>query len=59
MTKDQEDAVYGAYLGICVLQTMTKKAGLTLAEQRCKELLVELNTAFPHFAGRSALRATS
>jgi hypothetical protein len=57
MTPEQDRAIYGAYLGICVLQTMCKKARLTLAEQRCKELLVELNTAFPHFAGRSALRS--
>lgn len=28
MTKEQDDAVFAAYLGICVLRTMTKKAKL-------------------------------
>ena len=53
------DAVYSAYLGICVLSTMCRKAGLTLAVQRSKELLLELGTAFPFIAervGASALR---
>ena len=34
MTKDQEDAIYAAYLGISVLQTMCRKAGLTMGVQR-------------------------
>lgn len=51
-----EDTVYGAYLGLCVLRTICKKSGWTLAEQRTKEILVDLGTAFPHFAGRTALR---
>jgi len=59
MTKEQEDAIYAAYLGICVLQTMCRKAGLVLGEQRSRELLFELGTAFPFVperVGRSALR---
>ena len=59
MTKDQEDAVYAAYLGVCVLKTMCQKAGLALGEQRAKELLSEIGTAFPFVperVGRSALR---
>lgn len=62
MTKDQEDAIYAAYLGICVLQTMTRVAGLTLAVERSQELLVELGIAFPFLperVGRSALRKTT
>lgn len=47
MTKDQEDAIYAAYLGICVLQTMCRKAGLVMGVQRSTELLTELSTAFP------------
>ncbi len=47
MTEDQEDAVYAAYLGISVLQTMCRKAGLPLAVERSTELLTELSTAFP------------
>lgn len=57
MTKDQEDAIYAAYLGVCVLQTMCRKAGLAIAEQRSKELLTELGTAFPFLGERVALSA--
>jgi hypothetical protein len=56
MTPEQDEAIFAAYLGIMVLRTMCRKANLHLAEDRCKDLLIELNTAFPHFAGRSALR---
>ena len=56
MTPEQDQTLYGAYLGICVLRTMCKKAGLVLAEQRCKELLLQLDKAFPGLAGRVALR---
>ena len=62
MTTDQEDAIYSAYLGICVLKTMCRKAGLVLGEQRSKELLVELGAAFPFIPERvahSALRGNS
>ncbi len=54
MTKDQEDAIYAAYLGVCVLQTMTRKAGLALATTRSAELLGELSTAFPFINERVA-----
>jgi len=56
MTREQDEAIYAAFLGICVLRTMCHKAHLPLAEQRAKELLIELDTAFPGLAGRSALR---
>ena len=59
MMKDQEDAIYAAYLGVCVLQRICRAAGLTLAEQRSKELMIELGTAFPFIperVGQSALR---
>lgn len=59
MTEDQEDAVYAAYLGICVLQTMCRKVGLTMAVERSRELIKEMGEAFPFIAervGRSALR---
>lgn len=57
MTKEQEDAIWAAYLGICVLQTMTRKVGLQLATGRCEALIVELSTAFPFIAERVALSA--
>lgn len=57
MTKDEEDAIYAAYLGICVLQTMCRKAGLSMGEQRSKDLLVELGTAFPFIPERVGLSA--
>jgi len=59
MTAEQDRAIFAAYLGIIILRTMCKKAKLTMAEQRCKELLNELDTAFPGLAGRSALRDAS
>ena len=55
MTKQQEDAIYAAYLGICVLQTMCRKVGLSLAVQRSQSLLTELGTAFPFITERVAL----
>jgi hypothetical protein len=56
MTREQDEAIFAAFLGIMVLRTMCKKAGLTMGEQRSKELLIELDTAFPGLSGRSALR---
>jgi hypothetical protein len=56
MTREQDQAIYAAYLGICVLRRMCKTVKLTLGEQRCKELLIELDTAFPGLAARTALR---
>ena len=59
MTTEQEDAIYAAYLGICVLKTMCRKAELTMGEQRAGEMLTELGEAFPFIGeriGRSALR---
>jgi len=47
MTDEQEQAIYGAYLGICVLKTMCRKARLDMAADRADELLKELSTAFP------------
>lgn len=52
MTEEQQDAIYAAYLGICVLQTMCRKAGLALAVKRSQELLVELGTEFPFVVKR-------
>lgn len=52
----QADAIYSAYLGIGVLRTMCRKAGLTLAEERSRDLMIELDTVFPGLAARSALR---
>lgn len=47
MTKEQEDAIYAAYMGISVLSTMCKKAGLNMGRARAEELLQELSEAFP------------
>jgi hypothetical protein len=61
MTQEQEDAIYSAYMGICVLSTMCKKAGLNAGRLRSEELLVELSTAFPTIYERillSTLRGT-
>lgn len=52
----QANAIYSAYLGICVLRTMCKKAGLTMGEERSRDLMIELDTAFPGLAARAALR---
>lgn len=52
----QDEAVFAAFLGIGVLQTMCRKANLPLAEQRCKDLQRELDDAFPGLVARSALR---
>ena len=57
MTDQQKDAVYAAYLGICVLQTMTRKVGLKLALSRCETLMADLSEAFPFIAERVALSA--
>lgn len=60
MNEEQEDAIWSAYLGICVLQTMCRKAGLVLGAQRSKELMIELGTAFPFIPeriGKEMLRA--
>ena len=59
MTEQQEDAIYAAYLGICVLQTMCRKVGLKLAVDRASELLKEMGETFPFIperVGRSILR---
>ncbi|MCP1832782.1 hypothetical protein [Bradyrhizobium sp. USDA 4545] len=53
---EQANAIYSAYLGISVLRTMCKAAGLKLAEERSRDLMVELDTAFPGLAARAALR---
>lgn len=57
MGKPERDAIYSAYLGICVLQTMCRKAGLTMGAERSQELLVELGTVFPFIARKGALSA--
>jgi hypothetical protein len=54
MTREQEDAIWAAYLGICVLQRMCHKAELQMAGDRSKELLVELASAFPFIQERVA-----
>lgn len=61
MTQEQEDAIYAAYMGICVLSTMCKKANLSAGRVRSEELLQELSTAFPTVYERvllSTLRGT-
>ena len=52
MTEEQKDAVYAAYLGIRVLQAMTLAVGLTSAEQQAKDVLTDLETAFPFIGER-------
>lgn len=52
MTKDQEDAIYAAYMGICVLSTMCKKSGIRGGRDRSEELLKELAEAFPEIYQR-------
>lgn len=56
MTPEQDEAIYAAFLGIGVLRTMCKKAGLTLAMKRADELMIEMDRAFPGLTARSALR---
>lgn len=57
MTKEQEDALWSAYLGICVLKTMCRKVNLQMAEFRAIELLRDLGEAFPFIPERVALSA--
>jgi hypothetical protein len=57
MTKEQEDTIYAAYMGISVLSTMCKKAGLNMGRARSEELLQELAEAFPEVYKRSLLSA--
>jgi hypothetical protein len=57
MTVEQEDAIYAAYLGICVLQTMCRKAGLTMGTERASDLLKEMGEAFPFIGERVGLSA--
>ena len=62
MAGKDKDAIYAAYLGICILRTMCRKVNLKLAEQRAHDLLGELGTAFPFIGervGLSALRETA
>lgn len=47
LTTTQEDAIYAAYMGISVLSTMCRKAGLATGRARSEELLHELSDAFP------------
>lgn len=57
MSEEQKDAIYAAYLGICVLKTMFRRVGLTLGQQRSADLLTELSDTFPWLAERVALSA--
>ena len=59
MTSEQEDAIYAAYLGICVLQTMCRKVGLNLGVDRSTELLKEMGEAFPFIPKRVGLSIVS
>jgi hypothetical protein len=52
VTEQQEDVIYAAYLGIAVLQTMCRKAGLDLGVQRSAEILGDLGTEFPFLPDR-------
>ena len=53
----QDQAIFSAYLGIIVLKTMCKKVKLAAGEQRCSDLLIELDTAFPDMAGSFNIEA--
>ena len=55
MTPQQEDAIYAAYLGICVLKTMCRKVNLKMAMERADSLLKEMGEAFPFIGERVAL----
>ena len=61
MTAEQKDALVAAYLGIRVFEAMTRAAGLTSAEQQAKDVLTDLETAFPFIAkhGRETCRRRS
>ena len=51
-----KELAFGCYLALSVLRTMCRKINLTLAENKTAEIMTELDTAFPGFAARSALR---
>jgi hypothetical protein len=54
VTEQQEDAIYAAYLGVCVLQTMCRKVGLNLGVKRSAEILGDLGTEFSFIPERVA-----
>lgn len=56
LTQAQEDAIYSAYMGISVLSTMCKKAGVNGGRIRSEELLKELAEAFPKVYERVLLQ---
>jgi hypothetical protein len=56
LTKEQDDAIFSAYLGINILRIMCRKAKLEMAERRAHDLMAELDTAFPGLTARSMLR---
>ncbi len=60
LSAEQEDAIYASYLGICVLQTMCRKAKLGIGVDRATDLMKEMCEAFPFIperVGKSILRS--
>jgi hypothetical protein len=55
LTKEQEDVINSAYLGICILQAVLRKSGLTMGVNLATELLKEMITEFP-FLSQSAYK---
>lgn len=56
ITQDQDEAILSAYLGIQVLCNMCRRAGLSAGYKRSRDLLKELDAAFPGLASRASLR---
>lgn len=59
MTKQQEETIFAAYLGICTLKRCFAKWGTDSEVERAQKLLKEMGEAFPFIpehVARSALR---
>jgi hypothetical protein len=50
MTKEQEDAIYTAYLGIWILEGISRKIGLDSLTMRSAAVLEKLSEIFPFVA---------
>lgn len=56
-SKSDDDLMWRSYLGLGVLRTMLRKAGLSLGVQTTDELTADIGARHPEFAGRSAMRS--
>ena len=56
LSEAQVDTIFAAYLGVGVLRTMCRRAGLKLGEDKAEEIESGLARIFPEFPAMSAVR---